>query len=380
MPQRDWNDADLLAMHRALAEAARGLGRVEPNPLVGAAIVRDGQIVAVGHHERFGGPHAEIVALKKAGEAARGATLFVTLEPCCHQGKTPPCTDALIAAGIVRVVAALRDPFPKVDGGGFERLRTRGITVETGLLADEARAQNWPYLKRTLTGRPFVIAKWAMTLDGKIATRRGDSRWISNPRSRALVHDLRRRVDAIVVGIGTALADNPELTARPPGPRAALRVVLDSGCRLPATGRLATSAREIPVLVVCGDRQDAQGASLQEAGCELLSFSGQARPSVGSLLDELGRRGCTNVLVEGGPGVLGSFFDAKEVDAVDIYIAPRLIGGSAAPSPIGGLGSARIDDAQILTALEIEQIGDDQRVRAQLAQPWRAEAARRTQS
>ncbi len=236
-------------MRRALAEAARGLGAVEPNPMVGAVVVRDGQVVGIGHHARFGGPHAEVVALEAAGEAARGATLFVTLEPCCHHGKTPPCTDALIRAGIARVVAAMGDPFARVAGAGFARLAEAGIAVEVGLLGDEARRLNAPYLKRLETGRPFVTAKWAMTLDGKIAARTGQSAWISGPRSRALVHEVRGRMDAIVVGIGTALADDPQLTARPPGPRTATRVVLDASARLPFRSRLATTATEVPVLV-----------------------------------------------------------------------------------------------------------------------------------
>src|SRR4051812_10972491 len=234
-------------MRRALAEAGRGRGRVEPNPMVGAVVVRDGQPVGVGHHARFGGPHAEGVALAEAKDAACGATLYVTLEPCCHVGKTPPCTDAVLGAGIRRVVAAMPDPFPKVAGGGLARLRTAGLEVEVGLLDDAAARLNAAYLKRVTTGLPYVIAKWAMTLDGKTAVASGDSRWISGPRARALVHELRGRMDAILVGIGTALADDPQLTARPPGPRCAARVVLDSAARLPHDGRLARTAREVPV-------------------------------------------------------------------------------------------------------------------------------------
>ncbi|MBX6316718.1 MAG: bifunctional diaminohydroxyphosphoribosylaminopyrimidine deaminase/5-amino-6-(5-phosphoribosylamino)uracil reductase RibD, partial [Isosphaeraceae bacterium] len=193
-------------MHRALAEAERGRGAVEPNPMVGAVVVRDARLVGVGHHARFGGPHAEVVALAAAGEAARGATLYVTLEPCCHFGKTPPCTDAILRAGVTRVVAAMRDPFPQVAGGGLARLRAAGVAVEVGLEAEAARRLNAPYLKRLATGRPYVWAKWAMTLDGKTAVATGDSFWISNARSRALVHELRGRMDVIAVGIGTVLA------------------------------------------------------------------------------------------------------------------------------------------------------------------------------
>ncbi len=241
-------DRDSYWMRRALAEATRGLGRVEPNPMVGAVVVRDGQLVGVGHHARFGGPHAEIEALVQAGNLARGATLYLTLEPCCHFGKTPPCTDAVLDAGVARVVAAMRDPFPRVAGGGLARLRAAGLVVEVGLGANAARRLNAPYLKRLATGLPYVTAKWAMTLDGKTATASGDSRWISGPRSRALVHELRGRMDAILVGIGTALADDPELTARPSGPRQPARVVLDGACRLPATSRLAQTGTRGPRL------------------------------------------------------------------------------------------------------------------------------------
>ena len=251
---------DVFWMRRALAEAERGRGGVEPNPLVGAVVVHEGRAVGVGHHARFGGPHAEVVALEAAGVAARGATLYVTLEPCCHQGKTPPCTEAVLAAGIRRVVAAMTDPFPKVAGGGFARLEAAGLEVESGLLDTEARRLNAPYLKRLATGRPYVTAKWAMTLDGKTATASGDSRWISGPRSRMLVHELRGRMDAILVGIGTALADDPQLTARPPGPRRAARVVLDSAGTAPPDSRLARTAREIPVWVAVTERAGAIAA------------------------------------------------------------------------------------------------------------------------
>ena len=207
--------------------------------MVGAVVVREGRRVGTGYHARFGGPHAEVVALAEAGPAARGATLYVTLEPCCHTGKTPPCTDAIVAAGVARVVAAMRDPFPRVAGGGLLRLREAGLRVDVGLLGEAAARLNAPYLKRLATGLPYVTAKWAMTLDGKTATASGDSRWISNPRSRACVHELRGRMDAILVGIGTALADDPQLTARPPGPRQPARVVLDGAARLPVRSRLA---------------------------------------------------------------------------------------------------------------------------------------------
>jgi diaminohydroxyphosphoribosylaminopyrimidine deaminase / 5-amino-6-(5-phosphoribosylamino)uracil reductase len=361
-------------MRRALSEAVRGRGAVEPNPMVGATVVCQGNLVAVGHHARFGAPHAEVVALEAAVQAARGSTVYVTLEPCCHQGKTPPCTDALIRAGVARVVAAMRDPFPQVDGGGFARLKAAGISVTVGVLESEARAINGPYLKRLERGRPYVIAKWAMTLDGKIAARTGQSSWISGPRSRALVHEVRSVVDAILIGVGTAIADDPMLDARPPGPRVATRVILDTSARLPPTGRLALSAREIPVLVAVGtDAPRERVERLAALGCEVVTLP-ESRPGlidVGHLLDMLGRRGMTNMLVEGGGRVIGSFFDAGQVDEVDVYLAPIIEGGSHNFTPARGLGVATIAEALRLEAVAVSRVESDIRIQGRvcLARP-----------
>jgi diaminohydroxyphosphoribosylaminopyrimidine deaminase/5-amino-6-(5-phosphoribosylamino)uracil reductase len=348
-------------MRRALEIAERGRGSVEPNPLVGAVVVRDGVCVGEGWHQRYGAAHAEVVALAAAGEGARGAALYVTLEPCCHQGKTPPCTDAVLRAGIGRVVAALPDPFPAVAGKGAAILQGANVVVEFGLCEAEARRLNAPYLKLLATGLPYVHLKWAMTLDGKIATRTGDSKWISNPESRRRVHALRGRVDAIVVGIGTALADDPLLTARPAGPRTAARVVLDSRARLPAASRLATTAQEAPTLIVT--TQDAPGErveALHGLGCEVLVLAANAgRPDVVRLLEEMGRRRCTNVLVEGGSGVAGSFLDAGAVDEVHIFVAPKLAGGADARSPAGGRGVERIAAALALPHQSVDLLDGD---------------------
>ena len=285
-------DQDMHWMRRALEEAERGRGRVEPNPLVGAVVVKDGKIVGTGHHERFGGPHAEIVALARAGNEASGATLYVTLEPCCHHGKTPPCTTAILASGIVRVVAAMRDPFLQVSGKGFALLEAAGLAVSSGCQDQPARELNAPYLKRVTAGLPFVTAKWAMTLDGKTAVKTGDSRWISSEPSRRLVHELRGRMDAIVAGIGTVLADDPLLTARPPGPRTPTRVVLDGRGRLPLNSRLVQTAPEIPVLVaVTGAAGEAECTKLRDQGCEVIVFSDSPRVPIVPLLEELARRG-----------------------------------------------------------------------------------------
>jgi diaminohydroxyphosphoribosylaminopyrimidine deaminase/5-amino-6-(5-phosphoribosylamino)uracil reductase len=352
---------DLWHMRRALELAAQGQGAVEPNPMVGCVIARGAEILGEGWHRRFGGPHAEIEALKLARERARGATLYVTLEPCCHHGKTPPCTSAVLAAGVARVVAALADPFPQVAGGGLAKLRAAGIEVEVGVLEREARNLNAPYLKLLATGRPWVIAKWAMTLDGKIATRTGDSRWISCKASRHVTHQLRGRVDAIIVGRGTAAADDPMLTARPPGPRSAMRIVVDSRASLSLESQLVRTACETPVLVaVSSDATTADCRRLQDAACTVFYCAGKTpRDRLESLLDELGKRRMTNVLVEGGGRLLGSLFDGGLIDEVHVFIAPKLAGGEAAPGPIAGCGVDVIASAMALEDVDVEQLGGD---------------------
>lgn len=346
-------------MRRAVELAERGRGFVEPNPLVGAVLVQGDRIVGEGWHEKFGQAHAEINALAQAGESARGATLYVTLEPCCHHGKTPPCTEALIRAGIAGVQAALEDPFPQVAGQGAARLRAAGIPVEFGLGALEARRQNAPYLTLLRLGRPHVHAKWAMSLDGKIATRTGDAKWISGEESRRRVHEMRGRMDGILVGIGTVLADDPLLTARPPGPRTPCRVVLDSQGRLPISSQLVRSAAAAPVLLATSCDDPARLDPLRQAGCEVVHLPrGPAGVPIADLLAELGRRRWTNLLVEGGAGVLGSFLDARAIDEVHVFVAPLLIGGDG-PTPIGGLGSGQMIEAARLANLSCEPIGGD---------------------
>ncbi len=263
-------------MARAIELALRGEGAVEPNPMVGCVIMRDGETIGEGFHARFGSPHAEVEALAVAASRAHGADVYVTLEPCCHHGKTPPCTQALISAGVRRVIVAQRDPFAKVAGQGIAELERAGIEVQVGLLESEARALNAPYLKLLAQGRPWIIAKWAMTLDGKLATRSGDSRWISSPASRGIVHALRGRVDAIMVGRGTAAADDPLLTARPAGLRTATRIVLDSLATLPSDSQLARTAHDGPVIMAtCG--RSAPGRS-PATGRRRLRSAGLPRP------------------------------------------------------------------------------------------------------
>jgi diaminohydroxyphosphoribosylaminopyrimidine deaminase/5-amino-6-(5-phosphoribosylamino)uracil reductase len=355
------NEADERWMALALRLAEQGRGYVEPNPMVGAVVVEGDRCVGQGWHRKFGEAHAEVNALAEAGASAPGATLYVTLEPCCHHGKTPPCTDAILHAGVSRVVVAKTDPFPQVCGRGIDILRAAGVTVDVGVQEAAATRLLGPYLKLVNTGRPYVHLKWAMTLDGKICTRTGASKWISNEASRRRVHELRGRMDAIIVGIGTVLADDPLLTARPPGPRVATRIVLDSQCRVPPYSKLVKTAREAPVLIATGSNGAAasQRNILEQAGVEVLDVSGEeGRPRVSALLDALGKRRLTNVLVEGGSLVLGSFVDAREVDEAHVFVAPRILGG-AGKSPVPGQGTGTIQNALRFKHWQVEMIEGD---------------------
>ena len=356
-------------MRRALDLARRGEGLVEPNPQVGAVVLSaGGAIVGEGWHARFGGAHAEIEALRMAGDSARGGTLVVTLEPCCHHGKTPPCTSAVIAAGISRVVVAARDPFPAVNGGGIAALVAAGIEVETGILATEGERLTAPYRRLVLDGRPWVIAKWAMSLDGRIASVTGNSRWISGAESRSYVHALRGRMDAIMVGLGTAIADDPLLTARPSGARVPLRIVVDSFARLPTTSRLVQTSREVPVLVAVGPEAPTNRvAAIEAAGCEVWRGNDpDRRARLVALLHYLGGRRLTNLLVEGGAALLGSLRDGGLIDEVWAFVAPKLIGGMTAPAAIGGEGESRVDDAPRITVEDLIRLGDDVLIRGRV--------------
>lgn len=343
-----FSQTDRRHMSRALELARQGQGHVEPNPMVGCVIARGDIVVAEGYHEQFGSLHAERAALQKfAKQRADDATLYVTLEPCCHYGKTPPCTDAILAARIPRVVVAADDPFSHVNGGGYRTLRDAGVVVETGLLADEAHYLNAPYEKLLRENRPWVIAKWAMTLDGKIASRTGDSQWISNERSREVAHRLRGRVDAIMVGRRTAEIDDPLLTARPSAIRTASRIVVDSRAQIDLQSRLIRTAPETPVIIVVGPDASAHKCQqLATAGCEVLTCEAtDADDRIGQLLDGLGRRQMTNVLVEGGSQLLGTLFDQQLVDEVHVFIAPKIVGGAGATTAVAGHGIGNIGEA-----------------------------------
>ena len=336
--------------------------------MVGCVVVGAEGIVGEGWHQRFGGPHAEVEALASAGVLAREATLYVTLEPCSHFGKTPPCVEAIVAAQVRRVVIAHSDPNPTVAGRGIEQLRRSGIEVEVGLLDREASELNAPYLKLTRTRHPWVIAKWAMTLDGKIATRTGHSKWISGARSRAVVHQLRRRVDAVLVGRGTADLDDPLLTARPPGPRTATRIVLDTDAQLSLNCQLVRTTSEAPVLVVTGpEASEARRRRLTAAGCEVFVCNSEhADQRMGQLLDELGKRQMTNLLIEGGSHVLGTAFDLGFVDEVHVFVANKVVGGSNALSPITGNGVAKLGDALALGDVQVQQLDQDLYIQGRL--------------
>ncbi len=353
-------------MRWAIHLAGRGVGLVEPNPPVGAVLVDDQlRLVAEGWHARFGGPHAEVEALARAGGLAHGATLFVTLEPCCHFGKTPPCVDAIVAAGVKQVVVAMQDPFPRVAGEGIARLRAAQIDVEVGMLGPEARRLTAAFCKLVETGRPYVHGKWAMTLDGRTASRTGASKWISNAASRALVHKLRGRMDAIIIGIGTAVADDPLLTARPPGPRIATRVVFDSHARLPVDSQLVRTVGEAPLMVVTSpqaprDKVDllrARGVEVFDGGA-VPAATGDIRPDPVAVLAELGRRRMANVLVEGGSALLGAFFEGNLLDEAHVFVAPKLLGGGG-KSPLAGAGRPAPPELPDLDNPEIEILDGD---------------------
>ncbi|MCX6359164.1 MAG: bifunctional diaminohydroxyphosphoribosylaminopyrimidine deaminase/5-amino-6-(5-phosphoribosylamino)uracil reductase RibD [Armatimonadetes bacterium] len=334
-----------------------------PNPMVGCVVVRDGEVVGEGFHRLAGTPHAEPVALAQAGGAAHGATVYVTLEPCSHFGRTPPCAPAVAAARPARVVVATLDPNPAVSGRGIAMLRDAGIAVDVGLLGEASRRLNEAYFHFRSRHRPLVTLKWAATLDGKIATRTGDSRWISGEQSRALVHRLRARSGAVIVGVGTALADDPLLTARYRGaPRQPLRVVLDSGLRLPATSALAASAGQAPLLVCCGPMaSDANARRLAECGVEVLRLPAAARGGLdlNALMAAMAARQVDSLLVEGGGATHAAFMAAGLADRALVFVAPKIVGGADAPTAFEGTGCALMREAAAGSVRLVRRIGDD---------------------
>lgn len=353
---------DEAMMRRAIVLARRGAGWTNPNPLVGAVIVKDGRIIGEGYHELYGHEHAERNALASCVADAKGATLYVTLEPCCHQGKQPPCTEAVIAAGIRRVLVGSRDPNPLVSGKGNARLRAAGIEVVEDVLRDRCDALNTVFFHFMTTGRPYVVAKWAMTLDGKIATHAGDARWVSGEESRHDVHRLRHRLAAIMVGIGTVLADDPLLTARLDFPcNQPVRVVADSKLRIPPGCRLLRTATETPLVIATAvANDDPRAAALRARGADVVSLPrADGEVDLVALMHLLGTRGIDSVLVEGGGTVHAAMYAAGLVDRTIVYLAPKVCGGKAAPGPVGGRGVGLMADALALGRPMVERMGDD---------------------
>ena len=398
-----WTTADRQGMQLALDLARRGQGFVEPNPMVGCVIVQHNRIVGRGRHKKFGGPHAEPNALRAAGYEARGATVYVTLEPCCHTGKTPPCTDALIRARVGRLVVAMKDPNPLVAGKGIRKLRAAGIEVDVGLLRAEAVTLNIPFIKYHAENLPYVILKWAQSIDGKIATRRGESKWITSRQSRTAAHALRARVDAVIVGVGTVLVDDPDLTARLVKPRrTAARIILDTNLRTPLYAKLVRTARKTPTIIVTGhtkslphkcgtycgtgvspvvhhgrdaratggfgissesenrNPKSAKVKRLERAGCKVLEIRcGRSGIHPATLLRRLRDMNMTNILVEGGGRVLGAFLQRHLADEAHIFVAPRLIGGEAAPGPLRDIGPASMRNLPKTILRSITHLGPD---------------------
>jgi diaminohydroxyphosphoribosylaminopyrimidine deaminase/5-amino-6-(5-phosphoribosylamino)uracil reductase len=350
-------------MGLALRLAARGIGHTSPNPVVGAVVVKGDQVVGRGYHRKAGTPHAEIHALEDAGGQAQSATLYVTLEPCNHHGRTPPCTEVIVRSGVRRVVVGCSDPNPRVVGGGIEYLRNQGIRVDAGILEERCLRLNEPFIKHVTTGLPMVIAKMAASLDGKIATHLGDSRWISNERSRRFVHKLRHSVDAILVGVGTVVADNPNLTARITGKKSnnPLRIILDTHLRTPVDSLVVSNIEESPTIIATGPKSFKKRREVLEGkGVEVLSLPlVRGRVSLPELLKNLGMREITSLLVEGGAEVHGGFFYDNLVDKVYLFFAPKIIGGSRAVPMVGGAGVARVAEAAPLTNLRIRRFDDD---------------------
>ncbi len=351
-------------MTRALELAERGRGRTSPNPMVGAVLVRHGEVVGQGFHHRAGEPHAEILALRQAGERARGATLYINLEPCCHYGRTPPCTQALIEAGVSEVHMSMEDPNPLVHGKGREALEAAGIRTVVGERQAEACQLNEVFIKYISTGRPFVTAKFAMSLDGKTATSTGESRWITGPAARRYVHELRNVSDAICVGVNTVLADDPRLTTRldRPDVRHPLRVVLDSRGRAPLTSQVFNPTLPGSTSVATTHSMpSSHRAALEARGVAVwvLPHDDDGRVALSGLLDWLAEREVTSLLVEGGGGVLASFVRERLVDKVLAFVAPLIIGGEEAPSPVRGHGVRRLADALRLERVAVDRVEED---------------------
>ena len=356
------NDNDF--MRQALELAKKGEGYVEPNPMVGCVLVRNNEIIGQGYHTQFGNAHAEVEAIRSANTDLTGATCYVTLEPCSHYGKTPPCVEAILQTGIRRIVVAMRDPNPAVNGKGIQILREAGLDVTEHILEKEAQYLNAPYLTLLHKNRPWIHAKWAMTLDGKLAAKTRDSQWISGEESRKIVHQLRSRMDAVVIGSGTAMYDDPLLTVRLDesermGNKTPCRVVLDRSGNLSPDSQLVQTASEVPVLIVTETEDTQKLRQWEQSGCEILRLPHRENGSLRWLLEHFALRKWTHILIEGGGQVFGTFFDSQCIDEVHAFIAPKLIGGESAISVMGGEGLERMSLAALLESPMIKLTGQD---------------------
>jgi diaminohydroxyphosphoribosylaminopyrimidine deaminase/5-amino-6-(5-phosphoribosylamino)uracil reductase len=349
-------------MARALELARRANYQTSPNPMVGAVLIRDGVVVGEGHHTRAGAAHAEVVALDQAGARARGATLWVTLEPCCTTGRTGPCTERILAAGVAEVRVATLDPNPEINGCGVAQLRAAGVSVQVGQHGEEAKALIREFSQWVRTGRPLVTLKFAMSLDGKVATAGGESQWITSELGRARSHQLRSQHDAIMVGSGTVLADDPRLTARigDEGGWQPLRVIVDSRLRTPCDAQVLRTPGGAVVVATAAEPDAQRRRALEQAGAEILVVAAEeGRVSLGALLERLGERRVTSLLVEGGPTLLGSFLAQRLGNRIAAFVAPILLGGAGAPGPFGGQGAATLDQSWRLDGLRAEPVGPD---------------------
>jgi diaminohydroxyphosphoribosylaminopyrimidine deaminase/5-amino-6-(5-phosphoribosylamino)uracil reductase len=345
-------------MREAVRLGRKGLGRTSPNPPVGAVVVANGRVVGRGYHHGPGRPHGEIEALRQAGARSRGATLYVTLEPCNHHGRTPPCTDAVVAAGVRRVVFGMRDPNPRVRGGGAARLRRRGIAVETGVEADACTELNAAFTSVVTRGLPLVTLKLGASLDGRIATRTGASRWITGPKARQVVQRLRDEHDAVMVGAGTVLADDPQLTCRRPGGRDPLRVIVDGRLRIPLAARVVSPMAASGTIVATTVRSRRKVAELRRRGVRVLALGRDGEVPLTALLRRLARMGISSVLIEGGGQLAAAAVRSRVVDRLMIFLAPRLIGGDGVPM-IGQLHVRVLKNAPTVRLLSVSRIGDD---------------------
>ena len=338
---------DIYYMKRAIELARKGEGKTSPNPLVGAVIVKDGRIIGEGYHKYYGGNHAEVEAINNAKESVRGATIYVNLEPCSHYGKTPPCAIRLVEDGVRKVVMGIRDPNPKVSGQGIKILEDSGIEVVEGVLEKEAKELNEVFIKYIISRRPFVYLKYAMTLDGKIATINGDSKWISNEKSRQEVHKLRNKVSGIMVGINTIIVDDPSLNVRMNEGQDPTRIIVDSNCRISPNAKVLQIESDARTIVAVTRNADPlKVALIEETGAEVLVIGErEGRVDLKSLLKLLGKRGIDSILIEGGGSLIWSALEEELVDKVQVYIAPKLIGGVKSPTPVGGKGIDLMSEA-----------------------------------